>query len=335
LCPTRIKGEKEMQIIKFPIEIYGNRDNEHTITIDVDAYKWIILNFEKINKIEHREIDIINEVLHQCFGEKNSSKILLVHLGQEEGEYFAKRKYIYSYPQWIQDCIIQKLDIESSYFDFYLECSFIEGMVPFSDSEKFLEIVFERVKIKDNTFVENMSARPIINSQSLQESIKQSSLQSIDEISIDWVQSQDLEYIRYSDDYSRIPQDKGVYFFVGKRNGERRIDVGQTHSQNFEDRIRQHFRDNDYLEYCGEKEFIFCGVVKFPESERFKDEEWKNLLEQLEGELIQFYSNNEKRCKLICNDSKRYSFMKHYRIRKIINKGLDDFFPSTIICQGV
>lgn len=154
----------------------------------------------------------------------------------------------------------------------------------------------------------------------------QEDLQSIGEIKISW-QKVALENLTTKDDCEKLPQCSGLYFFIGKKNEDWKIDIGQTYAQTLSNRVWQHITNKDYLEYCGKKKWVYVGQISGGMLKNFTKEDWHKLLEQIEGLLIQRFSGNEQIAHHLWNDAKTKTYHKSYKIDKLIMSGLDfDYF---------
>lgn len=102
-----------------------------------------------------------------------------------------------------------------------------------------------------------------------------------------------------------------VYIFVGENTqGEKAIDVGQT-SNSLLERTKQHLQNGDYLEGYPKNQKVYCGKVSAGLTIG------RELLEQLEGIIIQYLVENENYH--LCNDAKIQSFHQSYKIGYIEN----------------
>ena len=151
-------------------------------------------------------------------------------------------------------------------------------------------------------------------------------------VTIDWSKAIDVEKFKFNHEMTKSEQtiattEQVVYIFYGEnKNGAEATDIGQT-SRSLEVRIKEHLRDGDYLEGFRNDSRVFCGNVS---SHIGVD---RDLLEQVEGILIQFLNENSKD-RYICNQSKLNTCKEVYQIEEIWNKNmpadLGDILPSCI-----
>ena len=120
-----------------------------------------------------------------------------------------------------------------------------------------------------------------------------------------------------------------VYYFEGSNNNkQKKIDVGQT-TQSLFDRTTQHITNRDYLEGAPNTQTIRCGIVSIPDAPTIPIN--RELLEQVEGELILYLNGYLKSPYILCNDNKKDSIQRKYNIFSITNIGNKGILPQTII----
>lgn len=150
-------------------------------------------------------------------------------------------------------------------------------------------------------------------------------------VTIEWHEGIDLDKFKSNNqemtqsEQEIAATEQVVYIFCGKNsNGDRAIDVGQTSGSLYE-RTKEHLRDGDYLEGFKNDAKIYCGEVS---SHIGVDQD---LLEQVEGTLIQFFKKNQK-SRHICNQSKLNTCREVYKIEEIWNNNipaeLGDILPA-------
>jgi len=119
-----------------------------------------------------------------------------------------------------------------------------------------------------------------------------------------------------------------VYYFVGtNKQNQIKIDVGQT-TQSLHERVRQHITNKDYLEGAPLNQTVRCGIVSVPGSSNIPID--RDLLEQVEGELILYLKNHLSAPYKLCNESKTDDITRKYNIQSITNTGNNGILPSTI-----
>lgn len=119
-----------------------------------------------------------------------------------------------------------------------------------------------------------------------------------------------------------------VYYFEGTNNQkQRKIDVGQT-TQSLRERVKQHIINKDYLEGAPLNQTVRCGIVSVPGSGSTPIN--RDLLEQVEGELILYLKNHLSSPYELCNESKTDDINRKYNILTITNTGNNGILPSMI-----
>jgi hypothetical protein len=119
-----------------------------------------------------------------------------------------------------------------------------------------------------------------------------------------------------------------VYYFEGTNDRkQRKIDIGQT-TQSLFDRTKQHILKKDYLEGAPKEQTIRCGIVSIPDAPNVPIN--RELLEQVEGELIQYLSENMEEPYMLCNNNKTQDIDRTYNIVTIANIGNKGFMPQII-----
>lgn len=120
-----------------------------------------------------------------------------------------------------------------------------------------------------------------------------------------------------------------VYYFEGMNNNkQRKIDIGQT-TQSLFNRTTQHITNRDYLEGAPNDQTIRCGIVSIPDAPTIPIN--RELLEQVEGELILYLNEHLESPYTLCNDSKIVNIQRKYNIFSITNIGNKGILPQTII----
>ncbi len=150
-------------------------------------------------------------------------------------------------------------------------------------------------------------------------------------VTIDWSKAIDVDKFKSNnqemtkDEQETAAAEQVVYIFYGENTkGGKATDVGQT-SGTLYVRTKEHLRDGDYLEGFKSDAKIYCGEVSSPIGVD------RDLLEQVEGTLIQFFKENPKGLS-ICNQSKLNTCGEVYKIEKICNNNipaeLGDILPA-------
>lgn len=134
-------------------------------------------------------------------------------------------------------------------------------------------------------------------------------------VSISWsgaISIDELSNGTLSNANKQIADQKNViYILMGENtHGKKAIDIGQTSSSLLE-RTKQHIQDEDYLEGYPKNQKVYCGKVSAGLTIG------RELLEQLEGIIIQYLVENENYH--LCNDAKIQSFHQSYKIGYIEN----------------
>ena len=134
-------------------------------------------------------------------------------------------------------------------------------------------------------------------------------------ITINWSEAITVEKFQeeqFSTKEQDIVNNEGViYIFVGENQKEdEAVDVGQT-SNSLLERTKQHLQNGDYLEGYPKNQKVYCGKVSAGLTVG------RELLEQLEGIIIQYLVENENYH--LCNDAKLQSFHQPYEIGYIEN----------------
>lgn len=148
-------------------------------------------------------------------------------------------------------------------------------------------------------------------------------------VTIKWQQAisiKDFENGNLSWKEEDIMANEGVlYCFEGeKRNNEKEgIDIGQT-TRSLAIRTKEHLDKKDYLEGFPLNQRVRCGIVSVKNETVDKD-----LLEQIEGALIQYAQSKEPKI-VLCNQAKTESYTKTYHIDFICNLGDKGIFPTYI-----
>ena len=119
-----------------------------------------------------------------------------------------------------------------------------------------------------------------------------------------------------------------VYYFEGTNNQkQKKIDVGQT-TQSLRERVKQHITNKDYLEGAPLNQSVRCGIISVPSSAKISID--RDLLEQIEGELILFLKKHLSAPYILCNENKTDDITRKYDILTITNIGNNGILPSTI-----
>lgn len=150
-------------------------------------------------------------------------------------------------------------------------------------------------------------------------------------VTIDWSKAVDVDKFKSNsqemakDEQEIAATEQVVYIFYGENTkGGKATDVGYT-SRSLYVRTKEHLRDGNYLEGFKSDAMIYCGEVS---SHIGVD---RDLLEQVEGTLIQFFKENQKD-RYICNQSKLNTCGEVYKIEKICNNNipaeLGDILPA-------
>lgn len=119
-----------------------------------------------------------------------------------------------------------------------------------------------------------------------------------------------------------------VYYFEGTNNQkQKKIDVGQT-TQSLRERVKQHITNKDYLEGAPLNQSVRCGIISVPSSAKISID--RDLLEQIEGELILFLKKHLSAPYILCNENKTDDITRKYDILTITNIGNNGILPPTI-----
>ena len=167
--------------------------------------------------------------------------------------------------------------------------------------------------------------------------IKSSNMKLVN-VTIDWSKAVDVDKFKSNsqemtkDEQETAATEQVVYIFYGENTkGGKATDVGQT-SGSLYVRTKEHLRDGDYLEGFKSDAKIYCGEVSSPIGVD------RDLLEQVEGALIQFFKENPKDLS-ICNQSKLNTCGEVYKIEKICNNNipaeLGDILPAYIYLKMI
>lgn len=150
-------------------------------------------------------------------------------------------------------------------------------------------------------------------------------------VTIEWHEGIDLDKFKSNNqemtqsEQEIAATEQVVYIFCGENsNGDRATDVGYT-SRRLVVRTKEHLQNGDYLEGFKSDPKVYGGEVSSPIGVE------RDLLEQVEGALIQFFKENPKGLS-ICNQSKLNTCGEVYKIEKICNNNipaeLGDILPA-------